>query len=122
MSRPVLVDTSSWIDHLRGKGGLDDLLHDDAVLTHPFVVGELACGSLAGRTEVLGLLARLPAVEVASHDEVMTTVETHRLWGGGLGWVDAHLLAAALLAGCPLLTRDRALQDSAERLGLTTAS
>ncbi|MEX2322738.1 MAG: PIN domain-containing protein [Acidimicrobiia bacterium] len=122
MSRPVLVDTSMWIDHLRGEGGLEDLLHDGAVLTHPFVVGELACGSLAERAEVLGLLSRLPAVEVVSHDEVMTTVETHRLWGGGLGWVDAHLLAAALLAGCPLLTRDRPLRDAAGRLGLPVVS
>ena len=97
----ILVDTSVWIDHLRrGNERLKSLLHDDQVLCHPFVIGELACGNLHNRNEVLYLLEALPGVPVADHTEVLHLIDAHRLYGQGLGWIDAHLLASALLTGC----------------------
>ena len=96
----LLADTSVWIDHLRRpSGNLIAALEGDIVLMHPFVVGELACGNLRNRGEVLSLLARLPFAPSASHIEVMTFVDRHKLMGSGLGWVDMHLLAATALAG-----------------------
>jgi predicted nucleic acid-binding protein len=117
----ILVDTSVWVDHLRRGGrGLETLLNDGKVLCHPFVVGELACGNLNNRAEVLSLLAALPAGPVASHDEVMFLVEDRGLTGKGLGWVDVHLLASAMLAGGRLWTKDRSLSAAADRLGVGT--
>jgi predicted nucleic acid-binding protein len=116
---PVLVDTSVWIDHLRGRSGsLAAKLEQGEVLTHPFVCGELACGHLAMRDEVLALLARLPAAPTASHDEAMRLVNDRQIIARGIGWVDVHLLAAALLAGARLWTRDRALAAVAAELGV----
>ena len=115
----LLVDTSVWIDHLRGRrGDLVGPLHDGLVLTHRFVIGELACGNLARRDEVLGLLAALPRAPEATHEESLALVAGSRLAGCGLGWVDVHLLAGARLAGAQLWTRDRALAAAAARLGL----
>jgi predicted nucleic acid-binding protein len=114
------VDTSVWIDHLRGRrGDLAGPLRDGLVLTHPFVIGELACGNLARRDEVLGLLAALPRAPEATHAEALALVAEARLAGRGLGWIDVHLLAAALLAGARLWTGDRALAAAAARLGVT---
>jgi len=110
----ILADTSVWIDHLRnGNRALVRHLDAGEVVCHPFVIGELACGRLSPRGAILGLLERLPAVPVASHDEAMTFVEAHRLDGRGLGWVDVHLLASALLGGARLWTLDRRLADAA---------
>ena len=115
----ILVDTSVWIDHLRrGNERLKSLLHDDQVLCHPFVIGELACGNLRNRNEVLYLLEALPGVPVADHTEVLHLIDAHRLYGQGLGWIDAHLLASALLTGCELWTSDRLLHALAGRVGL----
>jgi predicted nucleic acid-binding protein len=115
----ILVDTSVWIDHLRtGSGRLKSLLQDDQVLCHPFVIGELACGNLHNRNEVLHLLEALPAAPVADHTEVLHLVNAHRLYGQGLGWIDAHLLASALITGCELWTSDRLLHSLADRIGL----
>jgi hypothetical protein len=115
----VLVDTSVWIDHLRGRSGsLSAKLEQGEVLTHPFVCGELACGHLAMRDEVLTLLARLPAAPTASHDEALRFVNDRQIMGRGIGWVDVHLLAAALLAGARLWTRDRVLAAVARELGV----
>ncbi|HET9000545.1 MAG TPA: type II toxin-antitoxin system VapC family toxin [bacterium] len=101
----ILVDTSVWIDHLRaGNGKLRSLLENAEVLAHPFVVGELACGTLRNREEVLTLLQALPEAEVAEHEEVMRVVERERLYGQGLGWIDAHLLASARLSSAALWT------------------
>ena len=106
----TLVDTSVWIEHLRrGSARLTELLNDEQVLHHPFVLGELACGDLRNRAEILGLLAELPQLQVAEQHEVLHLLETRRLHGRGLGWVDAHLLASCLLAGCGLWTLDRPL-------------
>jgi predicted nucleic acid-binding protein len=118
-SGPVLVDTSLWIDHLRGRSGdLAVRLEAGEVVTHPFVIGELACGHLARRREVLALLAALPSAPLATHAEAMRLVESRRLAGLGLSWVDAHLLAAALLLPARLWTGDRALAAAAVRLGV----
>ena len=116
----LLADTSVWVDHLRRpSASLAAALEDDVVLMHPFVVGELACGNLRNRRELLSLLARLSFAPSASHSEAMTFVDRHKLMGSGLGWVDVHLLAATALAGTARLwTKDRRLAAAAARLGL----
>ena len=94
----ILVDTSVWVDHLRrGDATLARLLEDGEVLMHSFVVGELACGNLHNRPEILQLLGDLPHVEEATSDEALYCVEENALMGRGVGWVDVHLLASALL-------------------------
>ena len=115
----ILVDTSVWVDHLRnGNPRLTALLAENQVLGHPFVLGELALGHLRRRREVLALLADLPAASVADHEEVLAFVEHHALVGGGIGWIDAHLLTAAVLGGDSLWTLDRRLAALAEKLGV----
>lgn len=115
----MLVDTSVWVDHLRRRNDtLADLLDQVRVRTHPFVIGELACGNLANRQVLLDSLNTLPSVTIASHDEVLRFVESHRLMGRGLGWVDMHLLAAATLTGIPLWTADRRLAAATRELGV----
>lgn len=106
----ILVDTSVWIEHLRsGNRRLQSLLADAGVLTHPLVVGELACGALRNRDAVLALMRALPEADAAEHDEVMRFLERERLHGRGLGWIDAHLLTSARLSGARLWTFDRRL-------------
>lgn len=116
----ILVDSSVWVDHLRlGDPGLADLLEADRVLMHPFVLGELACGNLRDRAETLGLLGQLPAIDVASDAEVRYFIDQRELAGRGIGYIDAHLLAATALAtGARLWTRDRRLEELARGLGL----
>ncbi len=115
----ILVDTSVWVDHLRqGDAALADLLQRSAVLMHPFIAGELACGSLRERAVTLGLLRNLPAAKVATDAEVQHLIEHHALHGRGIGYVDMHLLASVrLTSGASLWTRDRRLRQVAERLG-----
>ena len=115
----ILVDTSVWVDHLRGgEDQLVDLLERALVVMHPFVIGEMACGSLGARSTVLELLQDLPAAVVAESDEVLAFIERHVLIGKGIGYVDIHLLASvALTAGTKLWTRDKRLQAVAEMLG-----
>ena len=118
----MLIDTSVWIDHLRrGDDALVERLDDAEVWCHPFIRGELACGHLGNRQEILSLMLALPEAPLAGHEEVMTLVESRRLMGRGLGWVDVHLLASAMLAGIDLWTRDRRLAGVAEELGLDPA-
>ena len=116
----ILVDTSVWIDHLRRSNeGLVEALEQGNVLVHPFVVGELACGNLANREEVLMLLQALPDARLASDEEVLRFIERRRLMGRGIGYVDAHLLASVALGGdVALWTRDRRLAAAAVDLGL----
>jgi predicted nucleic acid-binding protein len=114
----VIVDTSVWIDHLRrGNRQLVARLGRGIILCHPLVIGELACGNLRNR-EVLDLLAALPSATMADHEEALVLVETHRLAGRGLGWVDVHLLASTLLSRVPLWTFDRRLHGVAAELGV----
>ncbi len=116
----MLVDTSVWINHFRMPNpDLELFLDEGRVATHPFVIGELACGSLRRRTEVLRLIEALPFTPVATHGEVLAFIERQRLHGSGLGWIDVHLLASARLAGQSLWSADRRLRETAVRLGLT---
>ncbi|MFQ5848493.1 MAG: type II toxin-antitoxin system VapC family toxin [Candidatus Methylomirabilales bacterium] len=113
----TLVDTSVWVHHLRTSSArLAALLRDEQVLSHPFVVGALACGNLQNRDEILTLLAALPEARVAEHHEVLHLVEGARLYGRGLGWIDAHLLASALISRSGLWTLDKPLQCAAATL------
>jgi predicted nucleic acid-binding protein len=115
----ILVDTSVWVDHLRfADRQLAELLLEEAVLCHPFVVGELASGVMNRRSEILGLLRNLPQTPVVEHEEVLAFVEAHGLMGSGLGWVDVLLLASATLAGERFWTGDRRLAQAARRLGV----
>jgi len=120
----ILVDTSVWVDHLRrGDAALSRLLDTGSVLTHPFVIGELALGRLRQRGVVLGSLRALPRAETASDPEVLEFVERHALYATGIGYVDAHLLAATRLTpGASLWTRDGRLAAAAERLSLAAAA
>ena len=116
----ILVDTSVWIDHLRvGDPELVSLLQDGQVLAHPWVIGELALGHLSERSEVLGLLRNLPHAQSATDVETLVLIDHHQLFGLGIGYVDAHLLAATMLTtGARLWTRDKRLAAVAVRLGL----
>jgi len=115
----ILVDTSVWIDHLRaGSATLARLLDHGDVLGHPWVVGELALGHLGHRGEVIGLLASLPQATVATPAEILTLIERHELYGVGIGYVDAQLLAATKLTpGAALWTTDRRLVAVNARVG-----
>jgi predicted nucleic acid-binding protein len=114
----IIVDTSVWIDHFKdGDPGLAKLLDNGQVLTHPFVIGEIALGSLRQRTTVLDALRNLPQALVAGDDEVMIFIERERLFSTGIGYVDAHLLTAARLTpGALIWTKDRRLRDVSERM------
>ena len=115
----VLVDTSVWVDHLRkGSAALRRLLLDEQVLGHPFVVGELACGNLRNREEILVLLRALPQAQPAEHEEVLQLVDSERIHGQGVGWVDAHLIASALISRCTLWTLDTRLNRVAKSLSI----
>jgi predicted nucleic acid-binding protein len=102
----------------RGNSRLREFLEADEALCHPFVIGELACGQLVNRGEILSLLQALPQAALLDQAEALAFVETHRLMGSGLGWIDVHLLAAALLARAALWTFDRPLTRAAKRLGV----
>jgi predicted nucleic acid-binding protein len=114
----ILVDTSVWVDHLRrGDAQLVDLLESNAVIMHPFVIGEIACGSLSDRAMTLELLHHLPSATVADADEVLGYIDRHRLHGKGIGYVDIHLLASTAISGAKLWTRDKRLRVVAQELG-----
>lgn len=117
----VLVDTSVWIDHLRSKSKpLISLLEQSQVSIHPMIIGELACGNLRHRTQLLGLWENLPHVVEASHSEVLLCLEKNRLMGKGVGFIDLHLLSSTLLStNTSLWTHDRRLQNLAESLGIS---
>ncbi len=115
----MLVDSSVWVDHLRiGDPELITALNAGQVATHPFVVGELACGTLRNRGQILELLGGLPTLEMVTPAEAFVFLEGAQIAGRGIGYVDVHLLASARLAGVPLWTRDRRLRAVAAELGL----
>jgi predicted nucleic acid-binding protein len=116
----VLVDTSVWVAHFReGNDRLRAALDKGEVLSHPFVIGELACGNLENRREILDLLQSLPRAAAVSDEEVRRFIELRRLMGIGLGYIDVHLLASALVTGVPLWSLDRTLHKTAERLSVS---
>jgi predicted nucleic acid-binding protein len=115
----VLVDSSVWINHFHSADELlVGLINDDRIVTHPFVIGELASGGLPQRAKVLSFLGKLPGVFVADHDKVMAMVEMQRLHGLGLGWIDLHLLASARLSGARLLSADKTLVNASKKFGV----
>jgi predicted nucleic acid-binding protein len=116
----ILVDTSIWIDHLRGdNAALKRLLNAGGVLTHPFVIGELALGRMRQREIILAALSDLPRAELATDAEVLGFINREALFGRGVGYIDVHLLASVrLTAGAELWTRDTRLRHVAEDMGL----
>jgi len=116
----VLVDTSIWIDHFKkGNSSLEKLLIDMEVLCHPFIIGELACGNLNNRKEILSLLHSLPKATVLEHDEILFFIERRKLMGIGIGLIDVHLLASAHFAHAPLWTLDKKLFNASDALGIS---
>jgi predicted nucleic acid-binding protein len=116
----VLVDTSIWVTHFcQGSRQLEKLLMDAEVMCHPFIIGELACGNLKNRTEIISLLQSLPMAPTIEFDEFLFFIDQNQLMGKGVGFVDVHLLASAQLAGVPLWTADKKLKVAADQLELT---
>lgn len=114
----ILVDTSVWVEHFRkGNIGLDTLLQEGQVVCHPFIVGELACGNIKNRSRILSLLSTLPTAHTAEHEEVMHVIEKYQLMGKGLGYIDVHLIASAMLTHIPLWTLDKRLNSFSKTLG-----
>lgn len=115
----ILADTSVWIYHFRQPYSfLREYLDGEQLLMHPFVAGELACGNLKERASTLMEFQRLPRASTASNAEVMALIESSRLYGRGIGWTDAHLLASALVSNCVFWTLDQRLASAATDLGI----
>jgi predicted nucleic acid-binding protein len=115
----VLVDTNIWINHFRkSDSDLQAVLNLGSVFCHPFVIGELAAGNLKNRVEILGLFQSLPSTPVVEPSEYLAFVEARKLMGKGLGFVDIHILASAVLSGIPLWTGDKRLAKAADVLGI----
>lgn len=115
----VLVDTSIWVAHLRqGLRRLENLLMDAEVICHPFIIGELACGNLKNRSEIISLLQSLPIAPTIEFEEFLFFIDRNHLMGKGIGFVDVHLLASAQLAGVPLWTADKKLKSAVDQLKL----
>jgi predicted nucleic acid-binding protein len=116
----VLVDTSVWVSHFRkGERRLEMLLEEAEVLIHPFIIGELACGNIKNRREILSLLHALPIITAVSQEEILYFIEQKALVGSGMSFIDVHLLAAAQLKGVPIWTFDNTLDRTAAKLQLS---
>ena len=115
----ILVDTSVWVDHLqRGNEQLEAQLLDAQVVSHPFVIGELACGGITNRKDILTLLGALPIATEATHEEALEFLDSKNLPISGIGWIDVHLLASAVLTPASLWTLDRRLHEVSKTLDL----
>jgi predicted nucleic acid-binding protein len=115
----IVVDASIWIDHFRrADPRLSEAMTQKQTLMHPFVIGEIALGSIGQRQSVILMLRGQHKAPVATHDEVLDLIERERLYGLGIGYVDAHLLASARLANATLWTHDKRLDLAADRLGI----
>ena len=115
----VLVDTSVWVRHLReGDSDLEQLLNNGEVMCHPHIIGELACGNMKNRHEVLSLLQLLLPATLARHEEVLRFIELSHLMGKGLGYIDIHLAASAVLSGAPMWSHDEKLNEISEGMGM----
>jgi len=116
----ILVDTSVWIKHFRSPNeSLVSLLSDNQVVIHEFIIGELACGQLKFRSEILGLLQSLPLLPTSSHDEVLYMINKRKLYASGIGWVDSHLVASTLVANNRIWSFDKSLISIAEKLNIS---
>jgi predicted nucleic acid-binding protein len=114
----ILVDTSVWIDHFhQSDEDLKELLLSNQVCIHPFILGELSCGNITNRKEVLSLLRTLRSIDLVLDEEVFILIEERKLFGKGLGFIDIHLLASALIHHVPIWTRDKSLKLVAGQLG-----
>ncbi len=119
----VIVDTSIWVAHLRqGSGHLRELLLDATVVCHPFIIGELACGNIKNREEILSLLQTLPMAPTVTLYELLYFIEQSGMMGKGIGFVDAHLLASAKLTGAPMWTSDKRMRSAAIELDVAYTS
>ena len=117
MSDFILVDTSVWIKHLReGNHILIRLLEQGLVACHPFIIGEIACGGIKNRYEIISLLNDLPSTEVLNHSDIMEFIENRKIMNKGIGYIDVHLLGSALVSETPLWTFDKALKKVANQL------
>lgn len=115
----ILVDTSVWIKHLReGDKNLVRLLEQGLVVGHPFIIGELACGGIKNRHEIISLLNDLPSTDILDHYDIMEFIEYREIMNTGIGYVDVHLLASALVSETPLWTFDKALKKVANQLSI----
>jgi predicted nucleic acid-binding protein len=115
----ILADTSVWVQHFRrGVPDFAEALVVGHIAIHPVVVGELATGNLAKRAQTLAALRRLPGSQVGTAEECLTFIETHALYGHGIGWNDVQLLASARLSGHPLWSLDTRLTAAAVELGV----
>ncbi len=116
----ILVDTSIWVTHLRqGSRQLEKLLMNAEVMCHPFIIGELACGNLKNRNEIISLLQSLPMAPIIEFDEFLFFIDRNHLMEKGVGFVDVHLLGSAQLTGVPLWTADKRLKSVVNQLELT---
>jgi predicted nucleic acid-binding protein len=115
----ILVDTSVWINHLRSsENHLEKLLFDGKVLCHTHIIGELACGNIKNREEIISLLQALPMAPQIEFNEYLYFIDINKLNGRGIGFVDIHLLASAQLGQVKLWTVDKRLRTIADELGL----
>jgi len=119
MSDLILVDTSVWIKHFRESDqNLVRLLEQGLVACHPFIIGELACGNISNRNEIIKLLHDLPSTDVLDHYDIMEFIEYRNIMNKGIGYIDVHLLASALISEAPLWTSDKALRKIANQLSI----
>ena len=119
MSDFILVDTSVWIKHLReSEKNLVRLLEQGLVACHPFIIGELACGGIKNRHEIISLLNDLPSTDILDHYDIMEFIEYRKIMNKGIGYVDVHLLGSALVTETPLWTFDKALKKIANQLSI----
>jgi predicted nucleic acid-binding protein len=119
----VLANTSVWVSHLRhGNSKLQELLEARKVVSHPFIVGELACGNISNRVEIISLMQSLPMLDVVENEELLLFIEHKKMMGTGLGFVDVHLMAAAVLAAIPLWTQDKKLKQACSQLNIDYAT
>lgn len=115
----ILVDTSVWIKYLReGDQNLTQLLEQGLVACHPFIVGEIACGGIRDRYEIINLLSELPSTDLLDHSEIMEFIENRKIMNKGIGYIDVHLLGSALVSNTPIWTLDKALKKIANQLSI----
>jgi predicted nucleic acid-binding protein len=116
----ILVDTSVWIDHLHNANeGLKELLLSNQVCIHPYILGELSCGNISNRNEVLSLFRALPIIDAALDEQVFAFIEERKLYGKGLGFIDVHILASALIHHLYVWTNDKSLQRVIREFGIS---